>query len=70
MARAPVTFSHAPGLYNSHKLLDFKDKIDLSIFKSRCKALFEGDACFDGTVKSLAVFLTALAKQAAAFWQQ
>ena len=65
VARVPVTFARAPGLHNSHEILDFKDKTDLSIFKSGCKPLFEGDACFDGTVKSLTVFLTALAKQAA-----
>ncbi len=65
VARAPVTFARAPGLHHSHKILNFKDKSDLLLFKSRCKALFEGDACFDGTVKSLTVFLTALAKQAA-----
>ena len=64
VARAPVTFARAPGLNNSHELLDFKEKSDLSLFKSGCKALFEGDACFDGTVKSLTVFLTALAKHA------
>ena len=65
VARAPVTFARAPGLHNSDELLDFKDKTDLSLFKSGCKPLFEGDSCFDGTVKSLTVFLTALSKQAA-----
>jgi hypothetical protein len=65
VARAPVIFARAPGLHNSDELLDFKDKTDLSLFKSGCKPLFEGDSCFDGTVKSLTVFLTALSKQAA-----
>ena len=44
VARAPVTFACAPGLHNSHKLLILKDKTDLLLFKSGCKALFEGDA--------------------------
>ena len=45
VARAPVTFSRAPGLHNSHELLDFKYKTDLLLFKYGCKALFQGDAC-------------------------
>jgi hypothetical protein len=64
MVSAPVVFARSPGMHKSNELLDFKDKVDLSLFKSGCNALFEGDSCFDGTATSLTVFLTSLGKHA------
>jgi hypothetical protein len=55
-----VKYASCPGRHDSDSTLDFSKKPDLSLFKSGCKSLYEGDRHFDGTTSNLTMFLKLL----------
>ena len=65
IATAPTSFARTPAFMGQIDLLDFRKKVDVSVYAEGKNPVFEGDKCFDFDVKTdtLGPFLKRLNKK-------